>query len=310
MGQLLITTRAIIMLNNILLFLLVLVCQTLNAQVSVLSVPRVEPSNQSKDAIAISENIDRTPKAVFIMGQSNADGRAIDTDWPSNLRDSLEMEYWDYNQQNVVKSFAGWNTSNQAQARSADSTKNGLDIALNLYFPIIGNWSGLKITRGGSHITFFQLTANTINGINGYPNQVDSLLSRRPNIDLSKSFFIWNQGENEAFHTEGELDTTYEDELRRVYDEIRDITNTPNLYGITILTNDLLDNSNYPYTTGIREQQVKVSNEQSNVDYYDPSGLDLRDSVHFSADSFQEISKKLFASYYRRMYKRVLINKL
>lgn len=270
------------------------------AQVKTIEVSR---GRSATTLVRVSEFRDTSRKAVFIMGQSNADGRAIDTDWPDHLRDSLEMEYWDDNQQNVVRSFAGWNTSNQAQARSADSTKNGLDIALNLYFPILGKWSGLKITRGGSPITFFNLQAPQINGINGYPSQVDSLLSRRSNIDLSKSLFVWCQGENEAYFSEPSLDTAYASELRRVYKQIRSITQTPNLYGITILTNDSLDNVDYPYKTGIREQQIRVSDEQASTDYYDPSGLGLKDSVHYTAASYLTMAKQLFQLYYRRMYK-------
>ena len=250
--------------------------------------------------LIIKDSTVRSVKAFFPIGQSNADGRIFENDWPEDLRDSLKSFKGYFHQDNSFYSAkAGFNVSDQGYWVRGDSTENGLEIPLYKYLKFFGKWKFLKVTRGGAPVTFFDFDVSVLpSSRDGYSIQLDSFLSISPEIDSTKSFWFWIQGETEAF--EEPLDENYASDLQEVvYDVYSNIYN--DLYGIMILTNSALDSNLYPNTEGIRLQQSQVARDNK-MSIYDPTGLGLKDSVHYNADSYLKIAKELAIIYYKRFY--------
>jgi hypothetical protein len=260
----------------------------------------VEVSRNNLDAsLIIQDSTDRTIKAFFPIGQSNADGRILETEWPAELRDSLkDFQGYFHETERFYSAKAGFNISDQGYWVRGDSLKNGLEIPLYRYLKYFGKWKFLKITRGGAPVTFFNFDANNLSNRDGYAIQLSSFLSLSPEINLDRSFWFWIQGETEA--NENTLDINYASDLQQVINDI-DIHIREDLFGIMILTNAALDQGIYPNTTGIRQQQSQVA-ILNGMPIYDPSGLGLRDSVHYDAEAYQLIAKALADFYYQHFY--------
>lgn len=288
------------------LFLLLLFSSNLVAQIKDITVS--SSSTHKGKLIQIQSVVDTTDKVFFLIGQSNADGRVLKSEWPYDLQDSIGFNMWWHSGDEYQKAVAGWNTSDNSNLVKGDSLVNGLEIALHRFIPQFGgNWHSLKITRGGAPIDYFLLTQPNLQGRPGYVVQVDSMYSAAPNLNKKDGFFVFIQGETESHLDEVTLDTTYGDEMRRVYSEIREISDSPDLYGITVLTNDSLDAATYIFKDSIRTYQTQVSNEQSNTDYYDPSGLGTRDNLHYNADAYLLIARAISELYYDRIYGKLKI---
>lgn len=251
-------------------------------------------------SLVIQDSTVRSTRAFFPVGQSNADGRVFENDWPEDLRDSLtNFQGYFHEDQRFYSAKAGFNVSDQGFWVRNDSTENGVEIPLHKYLKFFGKWKFLKVTRGGAPVTFFNFDTATLPGDrDGYGIQMDAFHSLSPEIDSSKSFWFWIQGETES--AEATLDNNYGSDLQNVIDDV-DSHIYQGLYGIMILTNSSLDTGTYPNTEGIRLQQIEVANNNS-MGVFDPSGFGLKDSVHYNAASYEEIAKKIALIYYKKFY--------
>lgn len=250
-------------------------------------------------SLVIQDSTVRSTKAFFPAGQSNADGRVLESEWPLKLRDSLEnFKGYFHETQRFYSAKAGFNVSDQGYWLRGDSLKNGLEIPLHKYLKFFGKWKFAKITRGGAPVTLFNFDNNTIFTREGFGIQMDAFHALSAEIDSTKSFWFWLQGETEA--AESTLDTNYGSDLQNVIGDVG-VHIYQDLYGIMLLTNDALDAITYPNTAGIRQQQLSVA-QNNYMGIYDPSGLDLKDSVHYSAEAYEKIAKEIAIIYYKRFY--------
>jgi hypothetical protein len=276
------------------LFICLIQVSCLTAQ-SVVEVSR----NNANASLVIQDSTDRSIKAFFPVGQSNADGRVLETEWPADLRDSLkDFQSYFHETERFYSAKAGFNVSDQGYWVRGDSLKNGVEIPLYRYLKFLGKWKFLKITRGGAPVTFFNFDSNNLSNRDGYGIQIDNFLLLSPDVDLSKSFWFWLQGETEA--SEVDLDLNYATDLQAVLGDVSTHI-YEDLFGIMLLTNADLNSGTYPNTAGIRQQQIQVANE-NNMPVYDPSGLGLKDSVHYNAQAYIEIAKNLAKIYYDHFY--------
>ena len=223
---------------------------------------------------------------VFILGQSNARGSALNAD----IDPALDQTY------SNVQIFGGTNfvdlslTTNQS-----DSGKHGFEMSLAYELQQLGKSAKfIKYAIGGSVLdavgsNYWLPFTNSLNrtAIQTWLNKGLGKLASVGAITI-----VWCQGEADSNPSNSGAAGRYEQNLLALFTQLTEIYDIKKI--IIVKTNDAIVPATYTKTSTVRAAQDSVASIVPSCEALETTGLALQDDVlHYTASSYKTIGQQL-----------------
>jgi len=251
---------------------------------------------------------------IFLLGQSNADGRldSVDYNVENYFQATTTLGYDDEINQ-IVPLDPGNNFSVAVKAGQEEMT--GIDIffgkMLEQHDQDSLEYVVWKCTRGGTALVPYASSIFWFGGGSDLKLMIDTMYTRYTNSEIfwPASVAIWCQGEAEAGDTEANS-LQWEADFNSMLSDLRAALG----YDIPVIiigTNPNIPIGSYPYINNIVTAQKNIAATAKDVYYLDtePSNFTLSgDQLHYDYGGYLEISKYIMDMYINHVKPRILIN--